>query len=402
MQVPSLENGEKVAKISILQLLFLGLLKLAAGLFTGLTVLIADAIATFADTLGIFAAYLGLRLSRRRADEKFEYGYYKIETLAAFFISLWIIGLSFFIFYQSIQTFFNPTISDNRVFAVIATLIAIIQSFYLQKRLTTAGQACNSLALTNSGHDKKIDILLGSAILISIAANYLSVPYVEGTVSALLSLLIFKQGFSNAKESLFFLLDYWNDPKLKRQIKKIIKAEKDIIIKIRRLRLRRAGTFIFGECLVEINPFAEMKDLREELNILQTKITDLNPYIKDFSIYSHISPAQKIRVAIPLSKGRTINGKVASNLQETTGYLFLTLKDNKVSNQYFRSLKAQDRNIVALGNFLKKEKVQVLIDNKLNSLLYYNLRRTHQILIYPNFSDIKTAQNALDLILIDS
>ncbi len=395
-------EGEAAAKSSIFQLLLLGTIKLIAGIFSGMTVLIADAINTFADTLGIFAAYIGLRLSRRRADEKFEYGYYKIETFAAFVISVWVIGLSFYIFSQSIDTFFQPTPSENLLFAIFATIFAITQSFYLQKKLTLAGQQSNSLALQTSANDKKLDILTGCVVLISIAANYLHLPYVEGTVSGLLAILIFKEGFSSAKESLFFLLDYWNDPKLKRQIKKILIAEKDIIKKIRRLRLRRAGTFIFGECYIEINPFAEMKDLREELEILQAKITSLNPYIKDFSIYSHIPASNKIRVAIPLKKGRTLKGLVAANIKETAGYLFVTLKNGKVLQQHYRALKATDHNIVALGNFLKKEKVQILIDNKLNSLLYYNLRRTHQILIYPNFSDIKTAEKTIELILIDS
>lgn len=145
-----------------------------------------------------------------------------------------------------------------------------------------------------------------------------------------------------------------------------------------------------------------MKDLREELEILQNKITDLNPHIKDFAIYSHIPPNHKLRIAIPLKKGRTLKGQVASTLKDTSGYLFVTIRNNHIVSQNYRSLKATDRNVVSLGNLLKKEKVQILIDNKLNSLLYYNLRRTHQILIYPNFSDITSAQKTIDLILIDS
>ena len=40
---------------------------------------------------------------------------------------------------------------------------------------------------------------------------------------------------------------------------------------VKKLRLRRAGNFIFGESFVEINPFAGIEDLREELDLLQGK-----------------------------------------------------------------------------------------------------------------------------------
>lgn len=402
MSTTALIQGEQAAQKSIFRLLFLGLLKLFAGVFTGMSVMIADAISTFADTLGIFAAYLGLRLSRKHADSNFEYGYYKIETLAALLISVGIVILSFFIFKQSVSTFLHPPVGEHRVLALTATLFAIYNSRRLERNLRIAGEKANSLALLASAKDKKMDVFSGIAVLISIAANYNGIPYVEGTVSGILAFLVFKVGYSSAKESLFFLLDYWDDPKLKNQIKKIIRSEKDIIVNIRKLRLRRAGTFIFGETFVEINPFVEVKDLRDELKILQKKISELNPYIKDFSIYTHIKKDAKAKVAIPLSSGKNLSGKVANTLKTTEGYLFVTVKDSKIKDSYYRKLPVKCQNTIELGKFLKKEKIQIVIDNKINSLLYYNLRRTHQILIYPNFSDIKSAQKTIELLLLDS
>lgn len=402
MNKSTLKEGENVAAKSIFHLLFLGSIKLLAGFVTGMNVIIADAISTFADTLGLFASYMGLKLSRKNADEKFEYGYYKIETLAALVISIGVISVGFFMLRDTLMDFGTPSEALNRPFAITTTIISIALSLKFYKSLMQVGKKVNSLALIASAEDKKIDVFSGFIVLGSIIANYQKVPYVEDIVTVIFSLIIFKMGLTSAKESLFFLLDYWNDPVLSHKIRKIFRREKDMISKVKKLRLRRAGTFIFGEAFVEINPFADLTDLREELNILQKEILALNPYFKDFAVYSHVSKVNKAKVAVPIESGRSLNAKVAKNLSKTGAYLFATLKDNKIKNFYIKKLRTKDKKPVELGDFLKNEKVDILIDNNLNSLIYYNLRRTHHILIYPNFDDVKHAKETLSLLLIDT
>lgn len=395
-------EGEKIAKESIIKLFLLSLIKGAAGIFTGMTVIVADAVSTLADTLGIFAAYIGLKLSRRTADSKFEYGYYKIETFAAFLISLGIIYVGYVILIDSIESFTTLKPGSFYAFGILATLISIIASIMLSKKLAEAGAKVNSLALTASAKDKRTDVFASFGVLLSIVANYLEIPYIEGTISSLIALIILKEGISSAKESLFFLLDYWDDPKLYKQIHKIFEQEKDLVLEVKKLRLRRAGTFIFGEAFIKLNPFAELQDLREELEILQRKILELNPYFKDFSIYTSVPKSEKIRVAVPIKKGTTLNSELAPNLKSTNAYLFAEIRNNKIHNSYIKKLSKEDKKPVELANFLKKEKVNILIDNNLNSLLYYNLRRTNHILIYPQFGDVKNASDTLKLLLLDT
>ena len=268
--------------------------------------------------------------------------------------------------------------------------------------MQVAGERVNSLSLIANARDKKMDVFAGFIVLVSIIANYQKIPYVESAVTIVIALIILRVGILSAKESLFFLLDYWNNPRLFRKIKKILKHEKDLITKIHKIRLRRAGTFIFGEAFVEINPYAGIQDLREELDLLRAKIMDLDPYIRDFPIYTHISKSDNVKVALPVKSGKSLKAKVASNLKETHSYLFVTLKKGKVNDFYVKTLRAKDKKPVEFANFLKDEKANIIINNKLNSLIYYNLRRTHHILIYPNFSDVKTVGETLKLLMLDT
>ncbi len=402
MNTHALKQGEKVAKSALMRLVILGLIKTFAGVMTGMTVIIADAISTFADTLGVFASYFGLRMSRKSANKKFEYGYYKIETFAALVISLGTLYAGYQILQKSIVTFKASVEGHHRPFAVTATIVAIIFSYRLYKKLKIAGENANSMSLIANAQDKKMDIFSGFAVLISIFANYKQIPYIESIVTIVIALVILKTGLKSAKDSLYFLLDYWDDPILSRKIRKLFRSEHVIVDKVTKLRLRRAGTFIFGEAFIEINPCTSIQDLREELDILKAKILDLDQYIKDFAIYTHITKKDEVMVAVPVKKGNSLSAKVASNLAETKGYIFCDIKGNKIKKFYYRGIKGAEKHPVELGNFLKKEKITILINSRLNSLTYYNLNRTNNILIYPHLEDAHTVEQTIKLLLIDS
>lgn len=398
----SLLEGEKVAKHTIKRLLLMGALKILAGLASGMTVIFADAINTFAGILSVFGAYFGLRLSRRTANKKFEYGYYKIETFMALLISIVITFLGYLAIKKGIGTLTTSEGGQFRSFAITTTVLSIVQSLRIQGKLREMGKKINSLSLITSANEKKMEVATGFAVLASIIANYQQVPYVEGIITIIISIFVLKVGLFSMKDSLFFLLDYWDDPVLKRKIKTIFRREKDLVLGVKKMRLRRAGTFIFGEAFIEISPFAGIQDLRAELNILESKILGLSPYIKDFSIYTNIGKTDKAKIAFPISKGKDLEGTLAPSLQQTKAYLFANVHEGKVSKFYIKEIAAKQKKTIELANFLKKEDVNIVIDNKLNSLVYYNLRRTHHILIYPCFADVKTVNNILKLLLIDT
>jgi cation diffusion facilitator family transporter len=402
MNTHALMEGEKLAKTSATHLLIFGGVKLLAGLVTGMTVIFADAINTLATVLAIFASYIGLKLSRRTADKHFEYGYHRIETFAAFLVSLGIVYLGYVMLSKSIVTIGETAAGSFRPFAITTTVLAMIHSYRLSKELKKMGEKTNSLSLMANARSKKMELFAGLGVLISIIANYNNIPYVEGTVSVVISLIILKEGLSSTKESLFFLLDYWDDPILSHKIKKALRHEKDLVLRVNKVRLRRAGAFIFGEAFIDINPFAGIRDLREELEILEQNICSMNSHIKDFAIFTHVSNVDKVLIAIPIKKKKDLNSEIAANLKETVAYLFVTLHNKKIGKHRVKDLAESQKNIIGLDEFLTKEKINILVDNKLSSLVYFNLRETHHIVIYPNFPDIKTVKQILDLMLIDT
>lgn len=72
-----LKRGERAAKYSTLTNLALSIIKGVFGVLSGSVALIADSIHSFSDIFASLAVYIGLKLSQRKPDEKFPYGYYR-------------------------------------------------------------------------------------------------------------------------------------------------------------------------------------------------------------------------------------------------------------------------------------------------------------------------------------
>jgi cation diffusion facilitator family transporter len=398
----SLKYGSRIALIGIGEIIFLIAFKAYLGYVTGLVVLIADALSSCADLLTLFASYIGLKISQRPADKNFKYGYYKAETLAALVTSFVIIYFGFDIMTESIKRISELPESGMHYLALVSVGVATIVTLHLSRLLKKAGKKINSIALTDTGKEKKMDLLAQIAVLIGVGANFFQIPYLEGLIGLAISIMTLKIGYETAKESLFFLLDYFNDPTLIKKINATIRSRSNIVKTIKDIRMRRAGTFLFGEAFLEINPYVQIKDLRDELDNVRNEIKNQNPYIKDFLLFALIPSPAKIRIAVPVKEDKGMESELAHSMDETKAYIFVDIFKKKIVKFNSKQFIFKESDINNFIGLLKDEKVNIVINNEMHSLLYYQLRGIHKIEVYPSFSNITTVENTVKLLLIDT
>jgi len=256
--------------------------------------------------------------------------------------------------------------------------------------------------LIDTGKEKKMDLIVQVGVLSGVAANYFKIPYIEGIIGVVISMLILKEGFSTAKESLFFLLDYFNDPKLINKIKKIIIEKSRSVQEVKDIRMRRAGTYIFGEAFLEVDPYAQTKDIRNDLNNVQEEIAKKNKYLKNFLLFVMIPHVTVVKVAVPVKEDIGLQSPIARTMEETHAYVFVHVKDNAIADFYSKNFSFKSGQFQETIKFLEGEQVNVVINNDMHSLLFYHLRRLHNIEVYPNFSNVLNVENAVKLLLIDT
>lgn len=401
LYIKNLAKAEKVAGISILKLLLIIAVKGLAGYLTGMAILYTSALKSFTTALSIFAAYIGIKASQRSADKHFEYGYYKIETFAAFIASILILYVGERILLGNIEHILHPDDYNYGLFGVIVVLVAIGFSWNFSKHLEKAAKEANLASLAVSAKYKKIDFLASVAIVIGAITVLLGIPYVEPILSSLIALVIVVISIKTFKNSLFCLLDYWWDTDLLKKVKAILLSDGHIVKKVEGVKLRQAGPLIFGEAILEINPFANLKDVRNTINNIKNRIIELSPYIQDFSIFSKILCPENIILAVPIKKNQGLKSPLAHSCQHIKEILLVQIKGKRTKLKgvltYQNFINHQD-----LVRALVENKVNVFMAGEIDSLMYYSLERVNQIQVYPSFYNAKTVEEAAKMFTIDN
>ena len=126
----------KVLLISMLNNLIVSSLKIIGGIFCHNNSLMADGFHTFSDFITDIIAIIGTKISKKRANKRYPFGYGNIEYITSIFIGIIIFSLGIFIIIKSI--FSTPHETNNM--AIVITLIAIILKLlsanYLMKKGT--------------------------------------------------------------------------------------------------------------------------------------------------------------------------------------------------------------------------------------------------------------------------
>ena len=93
------QNQERFKKASRVTIaggatnLGLGIVKIVVGYYCGYLALIADGFHSFSDLVSDFITMITLKIGAREADMRMHYGYRRVETLGALFVSLLLVTI---------------------------------------------------------------------------------------------------------------------------------------------------------------------------------------------------------------------------------------------------------------------------------------------------------------------
>lgn len=395
----NLRRATRVARNSILIIVALAILKGVGGYVTNIVSLTGDAIGSMTDVISNIAIFVGLKLSQHKASEGFKYGYHRLETLISLFISILIIYLGYQIAHESFDRLLHPAQTMQHELGIIAATISIFASLFAFVYQQKTALAINSKALLASAYDKRNDVLVSIGVLASIFADLYKVPYVESIIGFTIAGLILLTGFTYAKDAILYLLDYWDNPEVTRQIRAIIKKSR-IVTGIKNVRLRHAGTYIFGEVFLEVNAFTDAKDLRDELHRLDREIEDNVEHIGDIVIYIDPPKPTTMYVAIPIVEDKGMESTIAENALQHFRFFFVEVMGNVVKHAKSDPREFTIQQSAEIAHFLKEKKTNILISSLITPVLYYNLR-LNNIKVYPHFLDVKDVKNTVKLLLLD-
>ena len=390
------KEGQKSTIIAGLVTVFFAGAKAVIGVISGSIVLLADAVHSAADSFSTFAAFFGLSIAKKKPTEKFPYGFYKAENLAALVIS----GLILFAGYSIVKESIDKIFTEYQLnLPLLAVSVAVLDGIFMAAVGTyevRVGKKINSQSLIADGRESRMHLLSSAVVLIGLISALIGIPYLEGAAGILISLFIFHAGFESAKDSIFSLMDVSPSKEIEEKIKKILKGISGLR-DFSNLKLRRSGPFVFGEVEGKIRKNVNVERASEISAGIEREIKKKVPSIDSFKVSIQPYQVQKQKICVPVKEDKGLDSNLSDHFGRAQVFFFAELDKKEIKNWYLKKNRFKEKEKRAGLNsalFLVKDQIDSIITKEMGPISFHALR--------DNIVDIyeakgKTAREAISI-----
>ncbi len=381
--VARLREGQKAALVTMVVSALLAISKGVFGTLSGAVILTADALDSSTDVITSLAAYLGIRMARRKPDEKFQYGYYKAESLAALFISGFIVFAAILLGIKGYQrifrlreiTFLFPTLGVA-VFSGIA-------SFWMYVYLKKKGRRARSQSLLSSSKDRLKDVLASMGVVIGIAFSSLHMRYGEGIITLIIALFIIKVGIETSKDAILVLLDVSPSRETESSIRAVLN-ECTGVMSFENLKLRKAGPYVLGEVSIKVKKSIDVETAHDLTLDIEAKVLEKVPEIESFTIHVEPFRPETRLLLIPVNENNGLSSRPSNKFARAPYFLEAILSGDELTSYSIRKNFHVDEKIragLATAKEILKESPDAVIVGHVGEIAFHALR-SEQVDIY--------------------
>jgi cation diffusion facilitator family transporter len=287
--------GQRIAKISVVTLVSIGIAEIIMGQISGSVVATADGIDSLSDAMISFIVLVGLRIAHKPADRKFPFGYQKVESFAALIAAIGMVAIGVFILYHSYEALVNPRVIQQPILTMMVLAGAAGVSLHRAFQMNSIANKYNLLSLKT---DAKNSIKDGSASVIGFFSVFIASQFgllqMDAIGGIVIAGYIFSVSYISLKQSSLILVDSWQNPKLTEMVKKIVEERfSEENVRVKSVFLRPAGATVQAEVHLEIDGNKRLADVDMLLVKIEMAIRSQIPVIGRISSIPHSYPSQR-------------------------------------------------------------------------------------------------------------
>jgi len=282
-------RGERITKISVITLASFGVLLLFIGFLSGSVALRGSGIDTLGDAFTSLMVLVGLRMLQKPADERFQYGYYKIESFASMIVSIILVLTGFWILYISYISFISPVELGYPLPSLIISLISSATFFVLAFYKRKIASLLNSLALKTDSNNSLFSGLSSSVVFFGLVFSYIGIYHADAIAGMIIVILTFLAAYTAIRESSLILLDACACGSAG-NIKEIAKSVKGVK-SVHEVLLRKSGPYIFGEMHIKLDGKLSVYEAHKIVEKVEKLVRKKVPVLKRLTI--KVEPVKK-------------------------------------------------------------------------------------------------------------
>lgn len=283
------DRGVLAARAGLLVNSVLAMVKLLTGVVGNSYALVADAVESIADVFSSLVVLGGLRISVRKPDDQFPFGYGKAEPMAAAVVGLMLILAAIGIAVEAVHEVFSPHHSPEAYTLVVLVGVVIVKEL-LARRVFRVGKEVESTAVLGDAWHHRSDAITSTAAGLGIALALIGGPewaVADDWAALLASGVILYNGIGILRPAVLDLMDRRPEEPV---IEEITEAARSVpeVLEIETLKVRKSGLGLFVDIHVEADPEMSLRDAHVVSGKVKSEIKRQMPIVRDVLV--HMEP----------------------------------------------------------------------------------------------------------------
>jgi cation diffusion facilitator family transporter len=277
---------ETIAALTTVSLIILGIIQIILGETVSRSVaLTANGIDCIGDGFVSGIVWLGLKIFRRPANQRFHYGYYKVENLASIGAAAIMLVLAGYIIFRSYNQLIHPEDIQLSLLGAVVVIISAVVALSLggMKMVLSRNSRLGSAKLDAFNTIK--DGISSSLTVLALMLTSIGFFIADALVGFIIAGIIVSIGFTAIKESSYMLLDACDGQCIQQglTIKEI--AEDIPGVEVANLiRLRRSGPILQGELEIKVSGDMTIAELDRIRKVIRDHVQVQHPDIERLMI----------------------------------------------------------------------------------------------------------------------
>ncbi|MBF0187797.1 MAG: magnetosome biogenesis CDF transporter MamM [Magnetococcales bacterium] len=265
--------------------LILATLKLMVGIISGSHALVVDSIYSAKDVVTSILIVIGLKVSSRPIDRDHPFGHGKVEFLLALVISLMLITVTGWLFYNAAEVLIEGEHAAPHLIALWTAIFSMLASFFLHFYTRCVSVEINSpMVMTLSRHHKGDGLSSLAVALAIIGSHYLDMPWLDIAVALGEGLHLIYLGGEVAWDAINGLLD---SSAPRDVVQRIRRTAADVygVEKIEELRTRNVGQELWITMVIGVDPDLSVRQAKSISNRVEEELATHIDHVGDVCVH---------------------------------------------------------------------------------------------------------------------
>lgn len=264
--------------------------KMFAGVVGNSGAMISDAIHSFSDVLTTLIAWIGVKVSKKDADNSHPYGHERLECVASLILGIVLMATGIGVGKVGVENIFSgnyETLAVPSFIALVAALVSIVGKEAMYWYTRYYAKLINSAAFLADAWHHRSDAFSSIGSLIGIAGAMMGFPVMDSIASVVICIFIVKVAYDISKDALVKMLDTSCGEDYEKKLRDSILTQ-DGVVGIDLLHSRMFGNKVYIDLEISVDGDKSLWEAHEVAERVHKNVEQSFSDVKHIMI--HVNP----------------------------------------------------------------------------------------------------------------